>query len=1241
MSNTNLPRVTQKIFAENSTDKIGQFGSAKNGTPFRTGDISQIQALTAWGQGWSGAVVSNRNYPPLEEMTGVQKVITQQLAYYFQKGFPEWDANTAYYKNVSFCQVDGVVYQSLTDDNLGNNPTIDTANWTKWNPAEGTYANTDLSNLSEAGQAILNSKLNNTMVSNTLLGATNGNITTNEYTAVSYVNQGCTVSETNVVSSFSESNYILLSKTMTDAVNFTLEIPFNLTSTVGTQYIAQINNEENAIGVENGFLILTYDGNKETGTIALQPNIDYTLQLARNASNKTYTLSLKTTGDYTTHITLNSTSGFYADKSIYLGGGSANFLQGTINLAEVTITEESSDYWNINTTSDFQTVTVSGQFNVLMPNGLNSDNTLKNENLTLDINKTLIYSPGGNKTVLLKNDGEVMIRKDYVVSGIEPQNLELSGVWYDNLNNIMNEQSILYSNLQLVNPTGEAPTITNGILNITANGQYGDMAGTVNLGNNWNLTLNLTAKPTIDNSYILGDVNISNDGTITPSGIALQYNDGNITAYFRRKNVTQVSKTVVTSTAYIVSKEVGTVAGFVAIEGEADTYVAVDTPVYSDQTMQTLIENAEADTWTYSGQSLNNTETTIGYVKESGVQENFVPPSTQVYTDANCTTTQAVATGTDYIYNASTAVSIIGTLTAAYSNTITMSYDGTQYVLLGETLSSTDEIINGCNITLGGAAGVSSAITGIDLNTSEFSFWKWNGSSIDTPNFTPFIGAKIGEIKDNGSSITSTKINRPLVLTDNNLSNLTEEGEKHFLNKTQLTNRILEAPNGTAEYSNVGLTGTAVVEDGILSGISSSSSAIIQSFQPGSNTWEAFFKVTTGSDTSVWSRIAMLNRTPNKYGGIHFGFQGGKFAWWMSTNGTSFNLANGQSGTHSIQSNTTYWVKVNWDGTKYTLAYSLTGDADSFVTDITKTSSTPLAFHPDSPEYAQIGTGAGAGAAGSMASIDLNSSYIKVNDEIWWEFNGTNPNQVVLKEGLKLLSAVGRNSDGTLNSTEYTLSEDIPCTVSSSDVGYKYIALDTSSSDVTVYENYFSQEETPEVSNAVWFKPSENRFYVSDAEGEFSQANIALFQVFKDKYGFFKGLYPDTAVNLATMDNVDGDWEVNQVVNLAYGSSIPVNINAGGTVYTYDVSNYFPDDGCEYEIALSIEINNSAFVICYFWYPQTNNTITFAKGGNPTGGAMTAIVGLDRQIKISVVSSQAAQMWLNIDARKRLARKGA
>lgn len=492
-------------------------------------------------------------------------------------------------------------------------------------------------------------------------------------------------------------------------------------------------------------------------------------------------------------------------------------------------------------------------------------------------------------------------------------------------------------------------------------------------------------------------------------------------------------------------------------------------------------------------------------------------------------------------------------------------------------------------------------------------------------------------------------------IADNDLSKITEAGkevirenaiiagEKHFLNKTQLTNRILEAPNGAAEYSNVGIVGSLTCSDGVLSDFDNTSCAVLpEKFQPGSNSWEALFKVTTGEDITSSQRIFAFNINISNNSTIETGYGipvsvfNSKFTWALSTNGTSWNLASTEQGSYTVLPNTTYWVKVNWDGTKYTLAYSLTGDANSFVTDITHNSTSPLKFIGNS---AVIGNT--AASRPWKGSIDLNSSYIKVNDEIWWEFNGTNPNQVVLKEGLKLLSAVGRNSDGTLNSSEYTLAQDIPCTVSSTDVGYKYIALDTSTSDVTVYENYFSQEETPETSNAVWFKPSENRFYVSDVEGEFSQAHIALFQVFKDRFGFFKGLYPDTAVNLATMDNVDGDWEVNQVVNLASGSSIPANLNTGGTVYTYDVSNYFPDDGCEYEVALSIEINNSAFVICYFWYPQTNNTITFAKGGNPTGGAMTAIVGLDRQIKISVVSSQAAQMWLNIDARKRLARKGA
>lgn len=128
-----LPRVTAKVFASNAakTD-IGQYGSALTGTKINTGDIAQIQTLPAYETGWRGAVISKRNYPTLQEMNGLQKVFSQQIAYLFQNGaFAEWDENTEYCANTSFCQINGVLYQSLTNNNIGNNPSNDETNWKK------------------------------------------------------------------------------------------------------------------------------------------------------------------------------------------------------------------------------------------------------------------------------------------------------------------------------------------------------------------------------------------------------------------------------------------------------------------------------------------------------------------------------------------------------------------------------------------------------------------------------------------------------------------------------------------------------------------------------------------------------------------------------------------------------------------------------------------------------------------------------------------------------------------------------------------------------------------------------------------------------------------------------------------------------------------------------------------------------------------------------------------------------
>lgn len=132
----NLSRKTAKIFAGNApSTAVGQFGSALNGTKINTTDIEEIQALTAYTTGWTSAVVTDRNYPTLEETNGVMKVMSYQTAYTLQKGVPEWDSGTTYFSG-DMCKAvgSGVLYVSRTDNNL-NHPVGDTTYWREYQPS--------------------------------------------------------------------------------------------------------------------------------------------------------------------------------------------------------------------------------------------------------------------------------------------------------------------------------------------------------------------------------------------------------------------------------------------------------------------------------------------------------------------------------------------------------------------------------------------------------------------------------------------------------------------------------------------------------------------------------------------------------------------------------------------------------------------------------------------------------------------------------------------------------------------------------------------------------------------------------------------------------------------------------------------------------------------------------------------------------------------------------------------------
>ena len=118
---TDFVRIPGKIFAENASPvgnnpEIGKFGNAKQGIYTGEADVQEIQNSEAWSQGWAEAVVAAMNYPPLPEMNGVLKVLSYQICYLLQKGIPEWNADTIYYKN-DYVNYNGKLYYSNIDNN--------------------------------------------------------------------------------------------------------------------------------------------------------------------------------------------------------------------------------------------------------------------------------------------------------------------------------------------------------------------------------------------------------------------------------------------------------------------------------------------------------------------------------------------------------------------------------------------------------------------------------------------------------------------------------------------------------------------------------------------------------------------------------------------------------------------------------------------------------------------------------------------------------------------------------------------------------------------------------------------------------------------------------------------------------------------------------------------------------------------------------------------------------------------
>lgn len=142
-----LERIEHKVFAsEAPLEEMGQFGSALATTKLNTKDVAEIQALPAYTKGWGSAIISENNYPAMEEMNGVLNVMSYHTGYLYQEGIPTYSATQEYSATSTVKSLDGKnIYRSLKGNNKGN-PLEDKTSWELFDFSKGTLKTNQITN---------------------------------------------------------------------------------------------------------------------------------------------------------------------------------------------------------------------------------------------------------------------------------------------------------------------------------------------------------------------------------------------------------------------------------------------------------------------------------------------------------------------------------------------------------------------------------------------------------------------------------------------------------------------------------------------------------------------------------------------------------------------------------------------------------------------------------------------------------------------------------------------------------------------------------------------------------------------------------------------------------------------------------------------------------------------------------------------------------------------------------------
>ena len=333
----NLTRYKQKIFADNST-KVGVFGTGVNKETSK--NVETLQS-SDYSDGWSAAIVTNKNYPIWQERDGVDYGFSYQLAYLLQKGIPDWLATETYYTN-DFCKYGNQIYYSLVDSNIGQNPTSTPDKWKLLNDSRILHA---LKSYLDEGELLTDSEGLADVTSyadSTVTGV--DTIKPDDYTVVGSL----TITTDGIASGFSIGNYIKTIQ-LSNLVNksWTIRGSFEYASTNGGCILGLTQTWAvwGSLFIGNGAVTfaaligtsgdLTTEGAKITlSSVLTTVGTIYNYELSFNYSTGKYTLSvydsagtLKGTGNYTPPTTNKQMYDINTNPTTYITVG--NPLQGT------------------------------------------------------------------------------------------------------------------------------------------------------------------------------------------------------------------------------------------------------------------------------------------------------------------------------------------------------------------------------------------------------------------------------------------------------------------------------------------------------------------------------------------------------------------------------------------------------------------------------------------------------------------------------------------------------------------------------------------------------------------------------------------------------------------------------------------------------------------------------------------------------------------------------------------------